>query len=57
MTYSSCHEKFYEWTVKQGVKVHNGIKAEQIPGKGYGIVALTSLKVQSKSLGSQNYRI
>jgi hypothetical protein len=45
MSNAEQHEKFAKWVVKRGVKVHPHIKACDIPGKGYGIVATGTLKV------------
>jgi hypothetical protein len=52
MTDSDSHELFFNWSIKQGIEVHSGIKAAKIAGKGYGIVAVSSLKVQFVTLSN-----
>jgi phosphoribosylaminoimidazole-succinocarboxamide synthase len=45
MAEENRHEVFFEWVTSQGITVHDGIKADQIPGKGVGIIATKQLRV------------
>jgi hypothetical protein len=50
MSDAECHIKFTKFVAEQGIKVHRLIKAAEIPGKGYGIIATGSLKVSILSI-------
>ena len=39
-------EVFTKWAIDQGIKVHDAIKAAQLPGKGIGVIATKSIKVK-----------
>jgi hypothetical protein len=47
---ADCHEAFRAWAQNQNIKIHPGIRAASIAGKGIGIVATELLKVGNPHL-------